>query len=345
MRNRDLRLLALCVCFFGCVPNVEDTDSLVVKPRVLAVRALPAEAAPRDMISYEALYADGSGTLTEGPLDWAFCIARPPLADLGPIDTTCLNATGDSLAPVGEGLQTMGTLPEDACRRFGPDRPAPVGDEPAGRPADPDPTGGFYQPVRVLDSELRDFTLFESRIMCALAGVTQNQFVEFNTRYRPNQNPAVDVLEVGEQTVSPLGEVAALPVKPGQRLALRLSWSDCSAGNDCGDGICGDNETRKDCPDDCTEQKGCTGSEYFAYFDRVTRNIVLHRETLRVSWFATAGRFDEARTGRLAGEAEATHSDNHWTAPDKPSDVTLWTVLRDDRGGVSWQSYAIAVQP
>jgi hypothetical protein len=339
-------LALLSVVLAACVPSVEDTDSLVTKPRVLAVRAKPAEAAPRADVSFEALYADASGTLSEGSLDWAFCIGRKSLAELGPVNPACLREQGKELVALGEGLDASAALPEDGCRLFGPNRPAPVGDEPAGRPADPDPTGGFYQPVRLIDPESHELTLFDARILCGLAGVTQAQAAEFAGRYRTNENPSIDSLEVVAKTseaIAPIGEGDPLQVKPGQQLKLRLSWSACTDGNECGDGICGDAETREDCAEDCSAPKGCGGSEYYAYFDGAGRKTLVRREALGVSWFAIAGTFEQARTGRSAEQASQTHSDNVWTAPSKTADVTLWTVLRDDRGGVTWQSYAIRV--
>ena len=73
------------------------------------------------------------------------------------------------------------------------------------------------------------------------------------------------------------------------------------------------------------------------------RALTTARESLRVSWYGTAGRFDEPRTGR-AGDDPATTADNAWTAPAAPGAVTLWVVLRDDRGGAAWRSLAVTVR-
>ena len=68
------------------------------------------------------------------------------------------------------------------------------------------------------------------------------------------------------------------------------------------------------------------------------------REEMRVSWFATAGAFRDGRTGRTEAEADEIETENVWTAPEQPGEVVLWVVLRDDRGGVTWQSYRMQVE-
>src|SRR5207253_227540 len=45
--------------------------------------------------------------------------------------------------PLGDGATVTATMPAAACATYGPDTP------PGGfRPRDPDPSGGYYQPVR-----------------------------------------------------------------------------------------------------------------------------------------------------------------------------------------------------
>jgi hypothetical protein len=337
----------------ACVPDVGESDTTVREPRILAVRAQPAEAAPRQSIAMSALYASADGTLAEAPLDWAFCHERKALDELGPISRACLvekDGGGEALAPLGDGASVDAALPGDACRLFGPDRPPPKDDEPAGRPVDPDPTGGFYQPVRLFDAEQGSFTTFDARIACGLQGVTQQQFAEFNRRYRKNANPALAALERVDgkraEEIAVDGEGDAPEVKAGAELVLRASWDRCTRGNECGDGVCGDGESVMDCADDCAELRGCGGAEHYLYYDRDRGEFVMRRETMRVSWFASAGTFDDAHTGRTEAESAAneTTSQNTWTAPAKKGEVVLWVVLRDDRGGVAWQSYRVRVR-
>ncbi|MBI2895034.1 MAG: hypothetical protein HYY06_15875 [Deltaproteobacteria bacterium] len=64
-------------------------------------------------------------------------------------------------------------------------------------------------------------------------------------------------------------------------------------------------------------------------------------EELIVSWFATGGDFDEERTQG----PEEERFDVAWTAPSDPGAVTMWAVLRDGRGGVSWSEAEVEVEP
>lgn len=300
----------------GCVPDVEDSDTQVSAPRVLAVRAEPAEAAPRDSVKLTALYADQHGVLKEGALDWGLCLARKPLSELGPISRECLVEKGKAVESFGEGLSARAMLPRDACRLFGPDQPPASEDEPAGRPVDPDVTGGYYQPLRVFDSDEGRYTTFEERIACELPRVTQAQFAEFNRRYKRNENPTIESLAivhaVRHDEVAPAADDDAPSVKAGQAVTLRVRWP---------------------------------APEHYLYFDPTSRTFTLRREGMRVSWFSTGGSFEAARTGRSEAEAGERSSDNVWTAPDQRGDVTLWIVLRDDRGGVGWQTYRFHVRP
>jgi hypothetical protein len=62
-----------------------------------------------------------------------------------------------------------------------------------------------------------------------------------------------------------------------------------------------------------------------------------------IAWYATAGSFDDDRTGRASNET-TNSSPNTWHAPAQPGRAHLWVVLRDDRGGVGWSDYTIDVQ-
>ncbi len=324
----------------GCLPEVEADLARVNEPRILAVRAEPAEVAPGEPATFTALYADASGELAAAPLDWAFCTARRPLAELGPVNRACLAATGEVLLPLGEGLSVGGAPPADACRRFGPEPPVAEPGQPSARVVDPDLTGGYYQPLRILppgdDSEL---SLLQLRLRCGLAGATQQQASEYRRRYKPNVAPAVGGLTADGAEVA-----GTVSVKAGAELALRVTWAGCPAEAKCGDGLCSLDESLEACPADCTDSAGCSGAETYLRFDPMTLELAEAREAIGVAWFATDGTYTQARTGRAADELVAS-SDNTWTAPDAPGPVTLWVVLRDDRGAAGWRRVDVDVTP
>jgi hypothetical protein len=346
--RRAGRVVALSLALAACKPDLSQTASIVGEPRILAVRADPAEAAPKKPVAYTALYVGGAGTIAsaQAPIEWAFCNARKPLAELGPVNRQCLQADGDWFVDIGVGDGVGGKLPDVACRQFGPDVPVPKAGEPPGRPVDPDFTGGYYQPVRLLAPGAGGavIAVSETRLTCGVAGATPEQNTEFQDRYRPNANPAVDSLSLpdGPKLVKHDGG-ATNSVRAGDRLALRAAWAACPISDVCGDGVCGPDETATACAADCTKPATCTGAERYVVFDPASRSVVDQREGIKVAWFATDGSFDIDSTGRDAADPEPT-SDNGWTAPDRAAHVTLWVVLRDDRGGVGWAEYVFDVQ-
>jgi hypothetical protein len=171
---------------------------------------------------------------------------------------------------------------------------------------------------------------------------------EFQKRYHLNANPAVDsVGTVNGAAVTPLavddGSGTANPVGMSRRLSLRVTWKACPDPDVCGDGICGPDETAATCAGDCMTPQGCSGAERYVNMDLGSRSLVVQREGMRVSWFATGGAFDLDHTGRDATDSAST-SDNAWTAPGQAGHVYLWVVLRDERGGVGWTAYVLDVR-
>ena len=68
--------LALLV---GCVPDFDDDLSIVVAPRVLAVRAEPAEAKPNEVVTLSALVVDPDPLAPPAPAHFALCVDRKPI--------------------------------------------------------------------------------------------------------------------------------------------------------------------------------------------------------------------------------------------------------------------------
>jgi len=71
------------------------------------------------------------------------------------------------------------------------------------------------------------------------------------------------------------------------------------------------------------------------------------RETHYLTWFVTAGETDTQRTAFIDGEVSLdVLRENVWTLPagaEVPAGrASLWLVLRDERGGVSWSQYDVA---
>lgn len=330
----------------GCRPELDRRPSELGAPiRVLAVRAEPAEGEPRDEVTFRALVVDEAGNeLSSVATDWAFCTARKPLAELGPVSRACYTRNtrpGTDFVSIGQGLSAKGTLPTDACRNFGPEVPTAKPGEPYGRPVDADPTGGYYQPVTFVAGGGADdvVSVETTRISCGVSGASSDDVVGYRQRYHANENPEVASILVDGTPASD----APLAVDRGQRLHLRVTWAECPDVDVCGDGVCGPDETRSSCVADCGKPQGCRGAERYVAYDAEARALTVRREAMRASWFASAGSFDFDRSG-TEGADLTSFTENDWTAPGTPGPVRLWVVLRDERGGTGFRGLSIDVR-
>jgi hypothetical protein len=314
-----------CAALFGCVPDFVDNTTLVTVPRVVAVRATPAEAAEDAQVTLDALIV----ARTEDPssaLEWSLCVDRKPLSELGPVSTRCLASPtpGDDIAePVDPAPPVVATLPSDACELFGPERPEPQPGQPAGRPVDPDVTGGFYQPVLAWLGAAP--VLGGVRLACPLTGASPDDTREFNASYHANTNPAPLALEAvhTDGTSETLSDGAVHAFTPGEHVALRVSLPACEP-----------------------EAESCGGAESYVVFDSLAQEVVPRTESLVVSWYATNGDFSEPRTEvESAGDDGSPTASNTWTLPTQSGAASLWAVARDDRGGAGWLSGTVNISP
>ncbi|MBN9162861.1 MAG: hypothetical protein BGO98_02305 [Myxococcales bacterium 68-20] len=356
-------LLVTTVTAAGCKPEFSERPSEVENYRVLAIQAEPAEwqrivdpdtglAKPA---KYRALVVNPLGTVDKPELEWAFCTLPKPLTELNDVNIKCFQNDPAYLVNVGTGPDASAEVPENTCRQFGPDVP----EDQSFRPADPDVTGGYYQPLRVLyrpDGGRVIPALGKVRIRCGLPGASQEQITQFNRNYHLNTNPTIErvtaQLPSGEQALEALEvkpDAEPLIVGPGQTITLRASWPACPTNDVCGDGYCGPTETKEkgvgQCEDDCKVERACGGAERYLAFSLETRQVTEVREVMRASWFAVdgGGAFRDDRSGRSADDL-ATFAENEFTAPTTPGVYPIWVVLRDDRGGVTWSSVRVRVQ-
>ena len=336
----------------SCKPDLEGRPSLVDSPRVIAIRSTPAEGMPGSTVTYDVLVAKPVADTTELVLDWALCLAQNPLANSGSISDACLVRSSPKLTALGTASSVTATIPSDSCQRFGPTTPTQNPGEPPLRAVDPDTTGGFYQPVRLL-SEFGDgpaeYEVGVTRLLCGIgSGVTQEQAATFATGYRANQSPRIEQVSAaranGEKATVDLSGATVATFSRGEALAFEVKWPSCSTEISCGDGLCSAGEDLDSCPSDCKTPKGCEGSEPYLSYDATTQSLVNRRESMRISWYATDGSFEHDRTGRLETEANKVTSANTWTAPNSPGLVRFWFVIRDDRRGANWVSFDVQVE-
>lgn len=317
--KRIVVLLLLSAAADGCKPDLGTPQSLIIGPTILAIRGTPPEAAEGGMATYDALTVDVTGTVAAPEINWAQCLEPNPPANGNDVSNACLTIPDDTTAPAPTFSAALAT---NACTLFGPDAPPPMKGQPPMRPADPDTTGGFYQPVRATwQSDAGPLLAFAlQRITCRLANAPTDIAAMYATNYVANKNPALadlvldpagamTTLYAAGQTVAP----QTATISAGQKVTLQADFSADAA-------------------------------ETFLVWNVLTLTLDTQRESLRLSWFATGGAFEHDATGRSQTEMEP-FTQNVWTAPMTPGPVYFWVVLRDDRGGIDFAAAKIDVTP
>ena len=197
----------VAIALAGCQGALDQRLAIVREPRVLAIVAEPPEADPEGDVALTALVAGPSGPLAEVPA-WSLCDAPKPPTEDNAISDACL---GDaSLVPIGTGATVTSTIPMDACLNYGPDVASA-----RFRPRDPDPTGGYYQPVRA-DIAGLDLAFGFPRITCDLAAAPGDLAEQYKQMYVANVNPTLD-------------PVALDPVAAGATITLTAGWPAAAA--------------------------------------------------------------------------------------------------------------------
>jgi hypothetical protein len=317
----------------GCVPEFDTDLSQISEVRVLAIAASPAEAAPRQMVRLSALVVGSEGEATPG-VDWRVCLARKPLTELGAVSPECLSPRPGAAAvqQLPTGSEAELTLDQDVCKSFGPLRPPPTAGEPAGRPVDPDVTGGFHQPI--VGSLGGAFTLGTVRIACDPANVNRDQALEYKELYRANEAPRIANVTLRGEAISE-DRATELLLGPAP---LSVDWDECPTESECGDGLCTAREDKTTCAEDCTTPSGCTGAEPYVWYDRANARVAPRREGISVAWYTSNGRFESEQTGLDEREAKGRRDTQNIWHPARPGPATVWLVVRDSRGGISWKT-------
>lgn len=303
MKGRWLVLAALIVG--ACLPEREQEHNLVDSVQILAVRAVPAEAAPGDEVYYEALVASPSG-LHAGEVGWAYCSQSRTVKERTGVTASC--AEGRDLEPVAAETR----VPMDACARFGPNPPPNGPDEQPRRPADPDPTGGYYLPIRAQLSDSETGVFGFQRIRCDLAGATRSIFEEFQERYSLNRHPQISRLAMAED-------------ENGEGIGLALGVASVQTGAVVRFVL----------------EATANSTESFVVYDRENSRVVDKTETLYATWYVTAGTLGLATS---SGSHGGFSSEQTWQAPSEAMTVLGWVVLRDSRGGMDWHEFRVNVQ-
>ncbi|MEO6776680.1 MAG: hypothetical protein ABI467_27310 [Kofleriaceae bacterium] len=224
----------------GCQDALDQRLAIVEQPRVLAITSEPPEVVPGATATLTAVLASPTGPLAAVPA-WSLCDApKPPTVDNSVAD----GCVADAVTPLGDAATITATIPSDACRTFGPDVASS-----GFRPRDPDPTGGYYQPIRAAVPSL-DLAFGFTRITCDLANAPGDVAQQYKTTYVANTNPTLTPLSIDGAAVVTVGA--------DRDVTLSVGWPAAAV-------------------------------ESYLYYDQTTQTLVTRREAMRVSWFATAG--------------------------------------------------------
>ncbi len=211
-RKRALRFVTFASLRFillllpACEPALDQRLAIVEEPRVLAIVSEPAEVRPGASASYSIVIGSPDGPVAAAPA-WSLCTAPKPPTEDNAVSAACTDDPS-ALAPLAG---PTATIPSDACMLFGPAVP------PGGfRPRDPDPTGGYYQPVAAADPGI-DLAFGFTRITCNLPAAPPDVAHDYQTMYVANENPTLDPPQLP----------ATVPA--GATITLVASWPDTAA--------------------------------------------------------------------------------------------------------------------
>ena len=290
----------------SCKPDFGERESFVDRTQVIALRIDPPEAKPGEAVTTSLLVVSPSGPVDAPPVSWAFCATPKLLTENGSVSAACLTNGVVPIADARGGVSAP--LPMSGCFDFGPEtQSAEV------RPRDPDVTGGFFLPIRarLAGDGGEALTAFGfARLVCNLANAPADLAAQFRAQYKRNENPTLLPIDVHLEGAALPAALDAIP--RSAHLVLRASWR----------------------PED---------AETYALFDVQNQVIVTRRESLRVSWYATAGSYLQDRSGRTEDEPD-TFTENTWTAPDDARVSYLSFVLRDARGGMAFTTIALTTR-
>ena len=308
----------------ACLPSFEERPWLIEESRILAIRSVPAEQRPGQPVALEALIAGPDG-FSSTPVVWDFCLRPRTAVERASVSSSCLE--GKDL----QSIMSTAAILEDACARFGPNPPPVEGDEVGQRPADPDPSGGYFLPVRAsfLPEQLgtKVFSFGQIRIRCDLAGATREIFDAFQARYSENQNPEILDLGVGRAGHNSGGSV-------GNRFGKRSVKGGPNFVVPSGTTI------------DLVAEIGASSFESYVVYRSDLGQLVEEQEELRLAWYVSAGELERGEQ-TLRIDDQLLHSPNvtnRWQSPQDPQSVYVWLVLRDSRGGSAWVEGQILVE-
>jgi len=306
-------LLAAAAAFSACSDDLAPANQLA-GIRILATRAEPAYARPGETVTLETLAVDARPARPEPMrISYVPAVCFNPEAD---DPTSCYPALRSAFpahtnldAQLAAGATFAVTLPDDVIASAAPARTGP----PRGigfvfvvacgghvERLEPDPGYPTRSPLGCFDGDGNP--LGKDDVVFGFARIYA--FTELR-----NANPAIDALTYEGAVIDPAG----------------FELERCTAGND----------------DDCT--KTYLDAQVPAAAQEpdpaATTSARAYHEQVWVSYYVTGGKLEhdlsilyDSVTGKVADSKDGI------TAASPPGDYTLYAILRDNRGGVSWKT-------
>ena len=303
-------LLLLVMVASGCTPEEFPTETLVDRLRMLGLTSTPADLAPGETARLQSLVVDPTRAGQPTTTFWIGCdpdpfnLNRSACSDPAVVNDPSMLGDMMALPPgvkfIGLNAQAVYSAPKGLFDALDADDPRRV----AG-------TSGQVLTISIAEEvsptasmeELRAvFARVQSKEVKSLISLFRVRISEDPER---NTNPRVTQLSVDGE---PWPAGARVMVKPAQQVRLDVDGPD----------------------------------EVFEPFTAQTPNGAEARtERVLIAWYSTSGRFTEERTALREGvktKFTAPGAKAFDPVPERRTG-TLWTVLRDTRGGLGWSEY------
>ena len=306
--RRALLLFALAAA--ACSPEDFPTETLVDRLRMLGLTSTPADLAPGETARLQSLVIDPTRAGQPTTTFWIGCdpdpfnLNRSACADPAVVNNPAMLGDMLSLPPgvkfIGLNSQAVYTAPKGLFDALEADDPRRI-------------TGTSGQVLTISIAEDVSPTASMEELRAVFVRVQNKEVKSLISLFRVrisedperNTNPRVTQLSVdGEQW--PTG--ARVMVKPAQKVRLDVDGPD----------------------------------EVFEPFTAQTPSgAEARKERVLIAWYSTSGRFSEERTALREGvktKFTAPGGKAFDPVPERRTG-TLWTVLRDTRGGLGWSEY------
>lgn len=336
-----------CAAASGACGEELERVSEVTRFRLLAVQADPPEVAPGESLRLRMLTADptgggrrvvGGGVVVPGlitPTGSPDTGSLPPVffelpftdanhlgvvsfpGQLGIPEYTVEAGVQVPVAPPGEPLVMTAILV--VCAGDGFDEALAYGAL-AGLAEAPGEGGDFELPVDAICTAAgaeAGITAFKTFDVVTCDPATSS--LACDGEYEPNRNPELASLSLGGEPIA-----SGLP------------------------GLCFGCDVEDGCREPLDLRALLDSGSFQRYERALASNLdeteVVYERTY-ISWFATGGSFDEDRSGNASTLDEPRADDPFeasWTPPPEGGDFTLWAVVHDVRGGISWLSFPVS---